>query len=69
METPLYEYDQVITCPEIVNVIEQLVKLYDRTPKWCFIERMKTKAVIASMIGLHEALHLKASVLRQESNQ
>lgn len=63
METPLYEYDQVLTCPELTNVTEQLVAIFDMTPKWQFISRFKLKIQIATVIELHQALHIKTQLM------
>lgn len=63
METPLYEYDQVLTCPELSNVTEQLVAIYDITPKWKYITRFKLRIQIATVAELHQALHLKTQLM------
>lgn len=63
METPLYEYDQVLTCPELANVTEQLIAIYDITSKWMFIARLKLRIQIATVVELHQALHMKTQLM------
>lgn len=63
METPLYEYDQVLTCPELTNVTEQLAAIYDVTPKWKLITRFKLRIQISVVVELHQALHLKTQLM------
>jgi hypothetical protein len=64
MEAPLYEFDQVITCPELSDVSNQLMFNYEITPKWRFIERFKIRIQLGTVNWLHEALHLKTQQVR-----
>lgn len=66
METPLYEFDQVITCPELSNIEEQLAAIYSAVPKWRWILRYTLRIQFSTVTELHQALHLKTEALKKQ---